>query len=557
MGAGLGLVLPLVAIVLVVGWVVHTAVEEAAEIGRRTRCAENLRRIAEAAQAYAQAHANAWPDVFSETSISWHDVGNTRTDQWDPVAAEVKAGAKKTPGVVSPKGPQGAAQKRHRVSFSPAADPAGPPSASPSAPPSVACFAEPPGVAGPAEQGPDGPGDNGLDVQSNTANLWTLIHWGLGPEAFICPATAHLVDRVDVAAIRTTYAAYLAERRKAEEAIAKAAAERAAAEKDAAEKAKTEVPRELTPADLFAPAVPKPKPEGPPEKGPAPPKKPDEFRPEKPPEDLAIGDIGIEETTAEKPTLPPRPAEDVPVATGAKRPAAPDIPLPDPPRIVRDFRGECFCSYSYQNVLGRFALTAACEAPGEVAVLADSNPMRRDFWSGPEEEAAKKKPRKAPGVEPSPPPDTRGTIKTRVRHGPTDRKLAEGTKFIQTEATANWNTEVTAVAHPWELNSPNHAFQGQNVLYLDGHVEWTVHPYCGPRMDNIWLRRRTDVARDPIFDQILNLREFNDPTSYDGRTSLDVAEKEDPSKGAPASAKKKKEKEKDELPRLQDSFLVP
>jgi prepilin-type processing-associated H-X9-DG protein len=529
MGVGLGLLLPLVAIMLLVGWVVHTAVEEAAEIGRRTRCAENLRRIAEAAQAYAQAHANAWPDVFSETSISWYDVGNTRTDQWDPVA-EAKAKA----------APESAAAK----GGAPAADPAEPPSASP-------------GIAGPAEQGPGDPGDNGLAVQSNTANLWHLIHWGLAPEAFVCPATAHLVDRVDVAAIRTTYAAYLAERRKAEDAIAKAAAERAAAEKDAAEKAKAEVPRELTPADLFAPAVPKPKPEGPPEKGSAPTKKPDEFRPETPPEDLAIGDIGIEETTAEKPTLPPRPADDVPVATGAKKPAAPDIPLPEPPRMPRDFRGEGFCSYSYQNVLGRFALTAACEAPDEVAVLADSNPMRRDFWSGPEEEAAKKKPRKAPGVEPSPPPDTRGTIKTRVRQGPTDRKLAEGTKFIQTEATANWNAEVTAIAHPWELNSPNHAFQGQNVLYLDGHVEWTVHPYCGPRMDNIWLRRRTDVARDPIFDQILNLREFNDPASYDGRTSLDVAEKEDPSKGAPASAKKKKEKEKDELPRLQDSFLVP
>jgi prepilin-type processing-associated H-X9-DG protein len=395
-----------------------------------------------------------------------------------------------------------------------------------------------------------------------------LIHWGLGPETFVCPATSHLVDQVDVASLRAVYAAYVAERRKAEAAIAKAAAEREAAEKAAADKAKTEVPRELTPADLFAPVLPKKPPGESPEAKAAPAEKPGESPAEKMPEDLAIGEIGTDETTAEKPLMPARTAEPVPVATGPRKPAGPAIPLPEPPRIPRDFRGEWFCSYSYQNVLGPFVLTAACESPAEVVVVADCSPLRRDFWSGPQEEPAKKKPRKGEDAAPQPPPDTRGMIQTRVRQGETDRQLAKGRKFVESEATAPWNAEVTAIAKPWELNSPNHAFQGQNVLYLDGHVEWTVHPYCGPKMDNIWLRRRTDVAREPIFDQIMNLREFNDATSYDGRATIGPGGKEGASKGgaapaagapapAPAPPKKKKAKDKEELPRISDSFLVP
>lgn len=34
-------------------------------------------------------------------------------------------------------------------------------------------------------------------------------------------------------------------------------------------------------------------------------------------------------------------------------------------------------------------------------------------------------------------------------------------------------------------NSPNHWFEGQNVVYVDGHVEWHATPFCGaPRKDS-------------------------------------------------------------------------
>ena len=42
-------------------------------------------------------------------------------------------------------------------------------------------------------------------------------------------------------------------------------------------------------------------------------------------------------------------------------------------------------------------------------------------------------------------------------------------------------------------NSPNHAGDGQNVLYGDGHVDWSQTPFCG------MPRRITGVPRDNIY----------------------------------------------------------
>ena len=39
---------------------------------------------------------------------------------------------------------------------------------------------------------------------------------------------------------------------------------------------------------------------------------------------------------------------------------------------------------------------------------------------------------------------------------------------------------------PW--NSPNHSYEGQNVLYADGHVEWHFTPLAGVHNDNIYTR---------------------------------------------------------------------
>ncbi len=43
-------------------------------------------------------------------------------------------------------------------------------------------------------------------------------------------------------------------------------------------------------------------------------------------------------------------------------------------------------------------------------------------------------------------------------------------------------------------NSPNHGGQGQNVLYIDGHVRWCISPVLGCPADNIYLNRKGKVA---------------------------------------------------------------
>ena len=35
-------------------------------------------------------------------------------------------------------------------------------------------------------------------------------------------------------------------------------------------------------------------------------------------------------------------------------------------------------------------------------------------------------------------------------------------------------------------NSGNHGQEGQNVLYGDGHVDWSATPFCGMKQDNIY-----------------------------------------------------------------------
>jgi prepilin-type processing-associated H-X9-DG protein len=44
----------------------------------------------------------------------------------------------------------------------------------------------------------------------------------------------------------------------------------------------------------------------------------------------------------------------------------------------------------------------------------------------------------------------------------------------------------SSAAQMRQANSSNHAGQGQNVLYGDGHVEFVFDPFCGARRDNIY-----------------------------------------------------------------------
>jgi len=166
---------------------------------------------------------------------------------------------------------------------------------------------------------------------------------------------------------------------------------------------------------------------------------------------------------------------------------------------VKDFRGAQFVSYSYQNVLGTYSLTqTAAEQPSALAVAADANPQRSDFWS------------QGPG--------------TTVDEGATDIKLVSEPHFEQDDDTVEWNEDLGESGIPegnaWQLNSPNHKFLGQNVLYLDGHVEWRMHPYCGPKFDNIWLKK--DIQVDQVLDprDLATVEAYDDDSSYDGQETL-------------------------------------
>jgi len=155
---------------------------------------------------------------------------------------------------------------------------------------------------------------------------------------------------------------------------------------------------------------------------------------------------------------------------------------------VRDFRGDRFCSYSYQNVLGPYGLSeAATDRPADLAIAADASPLRRDWRTG------------------------AGTP------GKTDARMARKPTWPRSDAHPSWRGPL---AGPWELNSPNHKFAGQNVLYLDGHVVWVDTPYCGVNCDNIWLLR-VPGAEAPGKDADLEaVRRTNDTASYDGKSAL-------------------------------------
>jgi len=194
--------------------------------------------------------------------------------------------------------------------------------------------------------------------------------------------------------------------------------------------------------------------------------------------------------------LPP----DIFICPSASRFHEPDDTVADV-KAVRDFRGPTFCSYSYQNVFGPYSLKAESHKnTATLAVAADANPMRRDF---------------------------RNSGAGGRREGVTDRYLRGKPKFVETPVTTPWNREQESVAGSWELNSPNHTFAGQNVLYLDGHVEWTQHPYVGPNWDNIWVLRKTDRLVDIKADELWTVRHDNDPGSYGGRATIDPASADD------------------------------
>jgi prepilin-type N-terminal cleavage/methylation domain-containing protein len=130
------------------------------------------------------------------------------------------------------------------------------------------------------------------------------------------------------------------------------------------------------------------------------------------------------------------------------------------PKRWWNFQSLTDCSYSYQNQLRR---TTKNNVSAEVALAADKSPRRSD-----------------------------------VRHRyPPD---------ADSDCDAEWYT--------W--NSPNHGWEGQNVLYGDGRVEWQDSPNCGKNVNNIWIPERWDNTKT---DQIKWMATVDAATAYTAYTS--------------------------------------
>jgi prepilin-type N-terminal cleavage/methylation domain-containing protein/prepilin-type processing-associated H-X9-DG protein len=64
-------------------------------------------------------------------------------------------------------------------------------------------------------------------------------------------------------------------------------------------------------------------------------------------------------------------------------------------------------------------------------------------------------------------------------------------KFVSSMAWILPHTGSDAQQGPFDSNSPNHAYEGQNVLFVDGHVSWATMPTCGLNNDNIYYWDQT------------------------------------------------------------------
>jgi prepilin-type N-terminal cleavage/methylation domain-containing protein/prepilin-type processing-associated H-X9-DG protein len=160
---------------------------------------------------------------------------------------------------------------------------------------------------------------------------------------------------------------------------------------------------------------------------------------------------------------------------------------------VRDFWKPENISYSYQNVAGPYKLSSAM--PPGLAVAADVNPYRSD--------------------------QNTAVTEAYAGSGPFNYE------------TPGWGEIGSPASDKYKLNSPNHKFKGQNVLYLDGHVEFQNNPYCGVRYDNIWTKASATPV-DPLPTDTgtaltSKLENGADASSYDtgGTTVLDAAVRND------------------------------
>ena len=49
-----------------------------------------------------------------------------------------------------------------------------------------------------------------------------------------------------------------------------------------------------------------------------------------------------------------------------------------------------------------------------------------------------------------------------------------------------------------KTNSDNHEGGGQNVLYVNGHVDWKTTVFAGPNNDNIFTTQDGQIEGSPV-----------------------------------------------------------
>jgi prepilin-type N-terminal cleavage/methylation domain-containing protein len=70
-------------------------------------------------------------------------------------------------------------------------------------------------------------------------------------------------------------------------------------------------------------------------------------------------------------------------------------------------------------------------------------------------------------------------------------------------ANISWERNPHVLDSPFDSNSPNHGYEGENVLFIDGHVVWTAQPTCGINSDNIYYWDSTNPSTTDPFRMVI------------------------------------------------------
>ncbi len=99
--------------------------------------------------------------------------------------------------------------------------------------------------------------------------------------------------------------------------------------------------------------------------------------------------------------------------------------------------------------------------------------------------------------------------------GMEDPGYAEDTNY-RWASNISWEVPHTSddLDSPFDANSPNHAYEGENVLYIDGHVAWATEPTAGWNSDNIYYWDGTVPSVESIFVNGVRVYDLEATDSY-------------------------------------------